>query len=86
MVNSRMKYVFLGGAGEVGGSCMLLSAGDRHVLFDCGIRVNRTGAEALPDLELLKGSVPVLDAIFVSHAHADHIGALPLVHGLYPEC
>ena len=80
-----MKYVFLGGAGEVGGSCMLLSAGDRHVLFDCGIRVNRTGAEALPDLELLKGSVPVLDAIFVSHAHADHIGALPLVHGLYPE-
>lgn len=26
-MNSRMKYVFLGGAGEVGGSCMLLSAG-----------------------------------------------------------
>ena len=35
--------------------CLL---GDRHVLFDCGIRVNRTGAEALPDLELAEGECP----------------------------
>lgn len=80
-----MKYVFLGGAGEVGGSCMLLSVSGRYILFDCGIRVNRTGSESLPDLSLLTESAPVLDAIFVSHAHADHVGALPLVHGLYPE-
>ena len=80
-----MKYVFLGGAGEVGGSCMLLSVADRYILFDCGIRVNRSGAEALPDLSLLKETAPTLDAIFVSHAHADHIGALPLAHAMYPD-
>ena len=80
-----MEYVFLGGAGEVGASCLLVSAAHRHILFDCGIRVNRTGADSLPDIELLKQSVPTLDAIFVSHAHADHIGALPLTHAAFPQ-
>lgn len=80
-----MNYVFLGGAGEVGGSCMLLTVAGHYILFDCGIRVNQTGRDALPDLELLKESAPVLDAIFVSHAHADHVGALPLAHALYPD-
>jgi len=80
-----MKYMFLGGAGEVGASCLLVSVAHRHILFDCGIRVNQTGADALPDIELLKQSVPTLDAIFVSHAHADHIGALPLAHAAFPQ-
>ena len=80
-----MNYTFLGGAGEVGGSCMLLSVADRYLLFDCGIRVNKTGHDALPDLELLKQTAPTLDAIFISHAHADHIGALPLAHAAYPQ-
>lgn len=80
-----MDYTFLGGAGEVGASCLLFSIADRHILFDCGIRVNQTGTDALPDIELLKQSVPTLDAIFVSHAHADHIGALPLAHAAFPQ-
>ena len=80
-----MEYVFLGGADEVGGSCMLLSVAGRYLLFDCGVRVNRSGSDSLPDLALLKESAPTLDAIFVSHAHADHIGALPLAHIAYPN-
>lgn len=80
-----MNYIFLGGAGEVGASCLLVSVAHRHILFDCGIRVNQAGADALPDIELLKQSVPTLDAIFVSHAHADHIGALPLAHAAFPQ-
>ena len=79
-----MKYMFLGGAGEVGASCLLIHAADRNILIDCGIRVNQRGSDALPDLNLLKGIGPKLDAIFISHAHADHIGALPLVHQMFP--
>ena len=75
-----MKYMFLGGAGEVGASCLLILTADRNILIDCGIRVNQRGPDALPDLNLLKEIGPKLDAIFISHAHADHIGALPLVH------
>jgi len=80
-----MDYIFLGGAGEVGASCLLVSVAHRHILFDCGIRVNQTGVDSLPDIELLKKSVPTLDAIFISHAHADHIGALPLAHAAFPQ-
>ena len=80
-----MNYIFLGGAGEVGASCLLISVAQRHILFDCGIRVNQSGADSLPDIDLLKQSVPTLDAIFVSHAHADHIGALPLAHAAFPQ-
>ena len=80
-----MNYTFLGGAREVGASSMLLSIANRHLLFDCGIRVNKTGHEALPNLDLLKQTAPTLDAIFISHAHADHIGALPLAHAAYPQ-
>ena len=43
-----MNYIFLGGAGEVGASCLLVSVAHRHSLFDCGIRVNQTKAKALP--------------------------------------
>ena len=80
-----MKYMFLGGAGEVGASCLLILTADRNILIDCGIRVNQRGSDALPDLDLLKGLGRKLDAIFISHAHADHIGALPLVHQMFPS-
>src|SRR5262245_24533044 len=40
-------------------------------------------ADRLPDLAALDGGD--LAAIFVTHAHADHIGALPLVHQHFPH-
>ena len=80
-----MKYIFLGGAGEVGASCLLIKVAGRNILIDCGVRVNRTGMASLPDLQRLKQLAPTLDAIFISHAHIDHVGALPLVHEMYPN-
>ncbi len=53
---------------------------ERHIV-DAGVRVERT-ADPLPDLSLLEGKD--VRAIFVTHAHADHIGALPLVHRAFP--
>lgn len=79
-----MKYIFLGGAGEVGASCLLIQVADRNILIDCGIRVNRTGEAAFPDFQRLNRLAPTLDAVFISHAHADHIGALPTLYKIYP--
>ena len=45
-----MKYVFLGGAGEVGGSCLLISAADRYILIDCGIPGQSEGNRRSPRL------------------------------------
>ena len=35
-----MKYMFLGGAGKVGTSCLLILTADRNILIDCGMRAN----------------------------------------------
>lgn len=76
-----MQLAFLGGASGIGASCLLLRLGDRRVLIDAGVRVDRK-ADPLPDLAALDGEA--LSAIFVTHAHADHIGAIPLVHASFP--
>jgi Cft2 family RNA processing exonuclease len=75
-----MQIQFLGGAGGVGATCQRVSLGGRSFLVDAGVRVDR--ADRLPDLAALDGAP--LDAILITHAHADHIGALPLVAARYP--
>ena len=80
-----MKYVFLGGAGEVGASCLFIQIAGCNMLIDCGVRVNRKGSASSPDFDMLKHYAPHLDLIFISHAHADHVGALPMLHKMYPE-
>lgn len=78
-----MKVRFLGGANEVGASCVLVSTRTgRNILLDCGVRVNEAGTDMLPNLEPLNDVV--LDAIIISHAHLDHSGALPVVAKISP--
>ncbi len=75
-----MELHFLGGAGGVGATCQLVTLGGRRMLVDAGVRMD--SADRLPDLAALDGVS--LDAILITHAHADHIGALPLVAARYP--
>jgi uncharacterized protein len=75
-----MKIEFLGGASGVGATCQLVTIGERRILVDAGVRVD--SGDRLPDLAALDGVA--LDAILITHAHADHIGALPLVAARYP--
>src|SRR5437660_1369345 len=76
-----MQVVFLGGASGVGASCLAIELADQWIVVDAGVRVDRK-SDPLPDLALLEGKD--VRAIFVTHAHADHIGALPLVHQAFP--
>jgi Cft2 family RNA processing exonuclease len=76
-----MEVRFLGGADGVGASCAYIELAGRQILVDAGVRMG--GRDRLPDLAALDGRD--LAAIFVTHAHADHIGALPLVHEHFPH-
>src|SRR5947199_8480223 len=76
-----MQVIFVGGAQGVGASCLAVQLGEQWFVVDAGVRVDRK-ADPLPDLALLEGKD--VRAIFVTHAHADHIGALPLVHQAFP--
>ncbi|WP_391206706.1 MBL fold metallo-hydrolase [Psychrobacillus sp. L4] len=76
-----MKISILGGGSEVGASCLHIQIGETNLLIDAGMRMQ--GDHLLPALGMLDG-LDVPDCILVTHAHADHIGALPIVHSLYP--
>lgn len=76
-----MQVIFVGGASGVGASCLAIEIAGQWIIVDAGVRVDRK-SDPLPDLALLEGKD--IRAIFVTHAHADHIGALPLVHQAFP--
>ncbi len=78
-----MNLHFLGGAMEIGGSCIYLRINDKGILMDSGIR--QSGAkDPLPDFRTIQDEGG-LDAIIISHAHMDHIGSLPIISKAYPS-
>ncbi|MEM3531880.1 MAG: MBL fold metallo-hydrolase, partial [Candidatus Methanomethyliaceae archaeon] len=64
----------LGGGREVGRICLQLDINQHHFLLDCGISPALRGKSALPQFA---NNIQHLDAVFVSHAHLDHTGAIP---------
>lgn len=78
-----ITFLPLGGADEVGSSCFYLNIDGTGILLDCGIHPQKNGADSLPDFTFLDDKV--IDFIFISHAHQDHIGALPFLIKKFPH-
>ncbi len=76
-----MKITFLGAAHEVTGSCTLLEACGRKFLIDCGME---QGPDIYENSELPFPPAEI-DFVFLTHAHIDHSGKLPLLtkNGFY---
>jgi len=69
-----MQVELLGGFGEKGRTSIAVRRdGGPRVLFDLGIKVGASGPEYYP---ALAGPVDDIEAVFISHAHEDHVGAL----------
>lgn len=71
-----MQLEFLGAAHEVTGSCHFISFGDKNILIDCGM-------EQGPDIYVnqeLPVNAAAIDYVFVTHAHIDHSGLIPLLY------
>ncbi|MDQ1308934.1 MAG: metallo-beta-lactamase family protein, partial [Pseudomonadota bacterium] len=73
-----MQLEFFGAAGEVTGSCHILTVGGRRLLLDCGMIQGGAAPE-----ERNRAAFPFdaaqVDAVILSHAHIDHCGRLPLL-------
>ena len=76
-----VRITFLGGLGEIGRNCAALETKGRIVVLDCGQMFagdDLPGVDAvLPDLDWLFEQGDRVDAVIATHAHEDHIGALP---------
>ncbi|KAM0678426.1 endoribonuclease ysh1 [Binucleata daphniae] len=77
MNKEKIIFMPLGAGAEVGRSCMYLKYNNTQILFDIGIHPAHTGNAALPFLDLI--DLSQIDALFVTHFHLDHAGALPYV-------
>ena len=71
-----MKLMFIGAAHEVTGSCHYLETAGKHMLVDYGME---QGADVYQNAELPVPEAQI-DYVFLTHAHVDHSGMLPLLY------
>ena len=90
MSSERLIYLPLGGAGEIGMNAYVYGYGkpdaERLILVDLGVTFpdmdGTPGVDLiLPDIAWLRERRDRLDAIFVTHAHEDHVGAVAHYYG-----
>lgn len=88
MSKDRLIYVPLGGAGEVGMNAYVFGYGpkgrERLILVDLGVTFSDMASSPgvdliLPDVSWLEERRDRLEAILITHAHEDHVGALGLL-------
>jgi len=73
-----MKITPVGAAGGVTGSCFLIEANGGKYLVDCGMFQGHDDEEH--DNRKFPFEPAEIDAVFLTHAHLDHCGRLPLLH------
>ena len=84
MSDSQLKFVPLGGVGEIGMNMALYGFGPekarKWIMVDCGVTFptpNYPGVDlVLPDIRFVESLGDDLLAIVITHAHEDHYGAL----------
>ncbi|MFO1039984.1 MAG: ribonuclease J [Geminicoccaceae bacterium] len=76
-----LLFLALGGIGEIGLNTYLYGLDGRWLMVDLGLTFaddRLPGAElVLPDLRFIEERVADLDGLIITHAHEDHIGAVP---------
>ncbi|GAB1816871.1 ribonuclease J [Herbidospora sp. RD11066] len=76
-----MRIVALGGLGEIGRNMAVFEYEGRLLVVDCGVlfpEVDQPGVDLiLPDFEYIRDRLDKIEAVVLTHAHEDHIGAVP---------
>jgi ribonuclease J len=93
MADKRLIYLPLGGAGEIGMNCYVYGYGvpgkERYILVDLGVTFpDMDGSPGVnlifADAKWIIDRIDRVEAIFITHAHEDHVGALGILWGRIP--
>ena len=86
---ATLRIVGLGGLGEIGRNMTVFEYGGRLLIVDCGVlfpEPDQPGVDLiLPDFSSLEGRLDDIEAMVLTHAHEDHIGAVPYLLRQRPD-
>jgi ribonuclease J len=81
--NKTIKFIALGGVGEIGKNMYLVEVDGDILIVDAGLMFpeeEMLGIDmVIPDLTYLRDNKDRVKAVFLTHGHEDHIGALSYV-------
>ncbi|BBZ34217.1 ribonuclease J [Mycolicibacterium confluentis] len=84
-----LRVTALGGIGEIGRNMTVFEHLGRLLVIDCGVLFpthDEPGVDLiLPDLRHIEDRLDDIEALVLTHAHEDHIGAIPFLLKLRPD-
>jgi len=78
-----MRFINLTRQNEIGANSYFLEINGRKIILDAGLHPKKLGEEAIPNYRRVWDGE--IDAVFISHAHQDHIGSLPILTRRQPQ-
>ncbi len=77
-------FIPLGGSGEIGMNCNLYHYNNSWIMIDLGVMFGNSNLSSneliMPNIDFLTSNKIKLDGLILTHAHEDHIGAVPFLY------
>ncbi|MFA6548100.1 MAG: ribonuclease J [Candidatus Magasanikbacteria bacterium] len=80
---NKLRVMVVGGLEEVGRNCTFMEYGNDIIIIDMGLQFPEEDMPGIdyiiPNINYLKGKEKNIRGVIITHAHMDHIGAIPHV-------
>ncbi len=85
----KLRFISLGGVGEIGKNLYVYHVLDQLLIVDCGLKFpdeKLFGVDlVIPDVRWLEERADAIQGIVITHGHEDHIGALSFILPKLPK-